>query len=119
MTALEEKMALAPDYLPPCPNCSMRSMPARAPSFRRARNSDGIMLDHCCELSNTRLIAPCPDMPVSGLITPEVRSEVMGKQLAARAVLANWWKMQRLTGKPEMLALFRERGLTPAMEATR
>jgi hypothetical protein len=40
-------------------------------------------------------------------------------ELAARRDVANWWKLRRQTGNAEMLALFRERGLTEEMEATK
>jgi len=127
------QLMLAGDYLPPCPNCSLRSMPANYPRFYRARHSGGTMLASCCDLSKGSPIVCHPEMPVSGLIPLELRREVMVREFAARVALANWWKMRRLISEEdrpchdvfrrdrnrELLALFRERGLTPEMEATK
>jgi hypothetical protein len=125
----ERRLKLAGDYLPPCPACSLRSMPPKAPTFYRARHAGGTMLAHCCELSKGSPIVCHPELPVSGLILPDVRRDVLAKQIAAHVSLANWWKMRRLTSEQdkdvrterqrEMLALFRERGLEPEMEATK
>jgi hypothetical protein len=131
--AAARNLMLAPDYLPPCPNCSLRSMPAQAPRFYWARHSGGTMLAACCELSKGSDIIEHPELPVNGLISQDVRKSVMAAELRARTTLANWWKMRRLLAEEdrpcrdvarrdrnrELLALFRERGLTAEMEATK
>lgn len=127
------RLMLAVDYLPPCPNCSLRSMPSRYPSFYRARHSGGTMIAACCDLAKGSPIVLHPELPVSGLILPEVRRKVMAAELSARVTLANWWKLRRLTAEldrpskdetkrdrnREMLAVFRARGLTEEMEAAK
>ena len=120
---------LSVDYLPPCPACSLWSLPPRAPQFWGARHTGGVMLSHCCELSKGSPIVCQPQIPESGVLSPDARRELLARQLAARVVVANWWKMKRLMSERdvdarterqrELLALFRERGLTPEMEATR
>ena len=113
----EQRLKLAADYLPPCPNCSLRSMPPKAPAFWRARHSDGLMLAPCCRLSKDSPIVLFPELK-SGTREEVIRAAREG-EAKVRRDLANWWKLRRMTGKPEMLALFRERGLTQEMEATK
>jgi hypothetical protein len=110
-------MALAPDYLPPCPNCSLRSAKPRAPEWWRARHSGGWTLSSCCKLSDDAPIVRLAEVKPG--TDAEMAAQSRSNELAARRDVANWWKLRRQTGNAEMLALFRERGLTEEMEATK
>lgn len=110
----------AADALLPCPNCTLRSRPVDGmgrPQFTNGRHSGAVMLLHCCDLS--RLGKPFAAWPRDGedrriAMTTAQENEW---RLTSRILIANWWRVRRLTGKAEMLQWLRDnRGITPEME---
>lgn len=110
----------SPDDLLPCPNCSLRSLPLDGrcrPQFTNGRHSGALMLLPCCALSKEG--QPFAGWPRDngGRRVELTPAEENSWRYTSRILIANWWRVRRLTGNPEKLQWLRDhRGITPAME---